>query len=105
MASGFAVFAQDSTRAFDYNSKMGLKHYNIGVDIINSKGTAEANLDSIGEPAKTQFAIALRYLDKAYAIDPKNEKVLKALQGTHFSLSDNAKAERYRSELEALKKK
>ena len=102
---GFTAFSQDSTQTFNYNSKKGLEHYNKGVDAINAMGASETPLDSIGEPAKAQFTIALRYLEKAYAINPKSEKVLIALQGTYFSLDDMEKSDRFKNELAALKKK
>lgn len=102
---GFPAFSQDSTNTFNYNSRKGLEHYNKGVDAINTMNDSELPLDSIGEPAETQFAIALRYLEKAYAVNPKSEKILMALQGTYFSLSDMERSDRYKKELEALKKK
>ena len=105
LGSSLTAFSQDSTATFDYNSRKGLEHYNKGVDIINAMGVNEAHVDSIGEVAKTQFTIALRYLEKAYAINPKNEKILVGLQGSYFSLSDTEKADRFKKELQALKKK
>ncbi len=104
---GLTAFSQDSTNAFDYNYKKGMEHYNKGVDKINNS-TLEAPPDvdsSIVAAAKIEFNKALPFLLKAYSINPKNEKVLIALQGVYFSLNDFEKSDRYKKELESLKKK
>ena len=48
--------------------------------------------------------LSLPFLEKAYSINSKNEKLLTALQGTYFGLYDFEKSDRYKKELESLKK-
>ena len=98
------AFSQDSANTFDYNYRKGMEHYNKGVDIVN-KIQGEPILDSINPKVKVEFNYALPFLLKAYSINSKNEKVLTALQGTYFGLYEFETADRYKKELEQLKKK
>lgn len=101
---GLTAFSQDSTNTFDYNYRKGIEHYNKGVDIVN-KIQGEPIIENIQTEAKEEFTKALPFLQKAYSINPKNEKVLKGLQGVYFSLYEFDTADKYKKELEALNKK
>ena len=106
--ASFVAFSQDSTKTFGYNYRKGMLHYNKGVDMINwmgmDSGHSPIYLDSVRTDAKEEFNMALPYLQKAYLIKPKEENILKALQGVYFTLEDQARSDRYRNELEAVKK-
>lgn len=107
LLASLTVFSQDSTNTFDYNYKKGMEHYNKGVNVINDNGMVQHTtmyIDSVQKEAKDEFKKAIPYLEKAYAINPKNEKVLSALQGSYFGLYDFEKSDRYKKELESLKK-
>jgi hypothetical protein len=103
---GFALtaFSQDSTNHFEFNCKKGMEHYNKGVDIIN-KIEGDPILDSINAKAKAEFNLALPFLLKAYSLNSKDEKVLTALHGVYFGLENYSTADKYKAELELLKKK
>lgn len=115
---GITAFSQDSTNTFDYNYKKGMEHYNKGVDILNKYDfkpneriacvelvIPKDSTDSVMVQAKREFNSALPFLLKSYSIDSKNEKVLTALQGIYFSMYDFKESDRYKNELELLKKK
>ena len=101
-----SAFSQDSTNTFDYNYKKGTLHYNKGVSILNKADVtmlAPMSMNAIPDSARTELMLALPFFQKAYSLDSKNEKVLKGLQGVYFII-DNNEYERYKKELEALKK-
>ncbi len=105
---GFSVtvFSQDSTNTFEYNYRKGMECYNEGV-VENNRAwiLEEINEDSIRIAMQTHFKKALPFLQKAYSINPKDEEILTALQGTYFSLYEFDKSDKYKKELEALNKK
>ena len=103
---GLTAFAQDSTNTFDYNYKKGMEHYNRGVDQINKVYTGQEpiNFDSLHAETLAHFKTALPFLLKAYSLNSKNEKVVTALQGSYFSMQDFKNSDKYKKELEALKK-
>jgi hypothetical protein len=99
---------EDGTnKEFYANYKQGIAHYNKGVDVINKTepdGTI-GSVDKLQEEATAEFKAALPFLEKAYSLNSKNEKVLIALQGVYFALADFDKSDRYKKEQEILKKK
>ena len=106
--SGVEGFSQDSTNTFDYNYRKGIIHYNKGVDSVNRHnvlGESEVHDTLLLRSGRKEFTEALPFLLKAYSINPKNEKLLTALQGVYFSLYEFRESDRYKSELEQLKKK
>ncbi len=101
------AFSQDSTNTFDYNYKKGMEHYNKGVDSINKAhdlAENEVHDTSLVKKGRGEFKQALPFLLKAYTINPKNEKLLIALQGIYFGLYEFETSDRYKQELESLKK-
>src|SRR5207249_3669470 len=101
---GLTAFSQDSTNAFDYNYKKGMEHYNKGVDYVNHIKSNDKVLNEMSSDAKMEFKAAIPFLEKAYKLKSKDEKLLIALQGSYFSLQNFEKSDRYKKELEALKK-
>lgn len=109
---GLSAFSQDSTNSFDYNYRKGMEHYNKGVDIVNKDADAHNQnptddwVDTLVHfKARDEFRQSLPFLLKAYSLNPKNEKLLTALQGVYFSMYDFKESDRYKNELELLKKK
>ncbi len=101
-------FQEDGTnREFYANYKQGIAYYNKGVDIITKAQPAETvgSTEKLPDDAKAQFNTALPFLEKAYTLNPKNEKILLALQGTYFALADYTKSDSFKKELDTLKKK
>lgn len=101
--SALPAFSQDSTNTFEYNYKMGMEHYNKGVNVINNDGMVQHTTVYI-DSVQDEFKKAIPYLEKAYSINSKNEKILTALQGSYFGLYDFAKSDKYKKELDFLKK-
>ena len=95
-----------SNPEFYRNFKMGIVSYNKAVELINNSQGEKTNAVSASshDGAIQEFKNALPYLEKAYSINPKNEKILNALQGTYVALSDDKKSEQFKAELDALKK-
>ena len=93
-----------SNKEFYSNYKQGIVFYNKAVDIINKAeiGNNET-LNKIQEEAITELKTALPFLEKAYSINSKNEKILTALQGAFFAMNEYEKSDRYKKELETLK--
>ncbi|MBI4930898.1 MAG: hypothetical protein HY841_09065 [Bacteroidetes bacterium] len=118
----FALYAQDdnagkfkfesiplkedgSNKEFYSNYKQGIAFYNKAVDIINKAETGkDETVNKIQEDAITELKTALPFLEKAYSINSKNEKILTALQGSYFAMNEFEKSDRYKQELESLKK-
>ena len=100
--ASLTVFSQDSTKTFDYNYRNGIQLYNKGVDMTIE---SQMYVDSVVAQASIQFLTALPFLQAAYALNSKNEKILVALQGAYFSVNDFTNADRYKNELESLNKK
>ena len=105
-SDSIALHAEQSNKEFKENYEEGLEYYNKGVDILNNMHSdgRVVQVDQLPDEAKKQFQSALPFFEKAYAINPKNEKLLIALQGVFFSMNDSAKSDRYKNELESLKK-
>lgn len=101
-----AVMAQDGKKEFDDNYTKGIDLYNKGVDIINDiqPTSAVMRLDEIQQSAIKYFKEALSYLEKAYTLDPTNKNTLTALTGIYFCMNNFEKSDKYKKELEALKK-
>ena len=100
------IFAQNNKKDFDDNYKKGIELYNKGVDVINNvQPTDEVmRLDEIQESAKKYFKEALPFLEKACSLNSKDKNTLTALTGIYFSMNDFEKSDKYKKELEALKK-
>ena len=103
LGSGSSAFSQDSTNTFEYNYRKGMEYYNAGDDITNSKNSY-STVELI-EKANSEYKKALPFLESAYLINPKHEKLLGALQDVCFSLYDFEKSDKYYYELKALKTK
>jgi len=102
------IAAQDNGSSIEFqdNYTKGADLYNKGVDIIN-KLSLSSTIDETNKAkiqANAQFKMALPFLEKAYNLNPKNENILKALQGAYFSFNDIKDSDRYKKELESLKK-
>ena len=97
---------EDINKEFRENYKKGMAAYNAAVDAINKMEPASdvVTIDKMQEEAKEHFKSAMPFFEKAYSINSKNEKLLIALQGVYFGLSDFEKSDRYKNELESLKK-
>lgn len=97
--------------ALDTNNKsatlnLAFLYYNYGVDIINNM-SVESDIiviENIQEEAKAQFKKALPYALKTYALDPKDPRVLRCLQGIYFSLYEFEKSDEFKAKLELIEK-
>ncbi|MEK6615676.1 MAG: hypothetical protein AABZ32_06140 [Bacteroidota bacterium] len=106
MCFGLSAFSQDINKDFKENYSKGIEHYNKGVDIINTLQPNEnvMRLDEYMGDAQKQFKEALPYIEKAHSINPSDKNTLTALIGIYFSLYDYEKSDKYKKELESLKK-
>ena len=99
------VIALDSNnRAANLN--LAFLYYNYGVDIINAM-PVDAEIiviENIQEDAKNNFKKALPYAQKSEALNPKDMRVLKCLQGIYFSLYEFEKSDAYKLAIEKLEK-
>ena len=99
------VIALD-TNNWSGNFNLAMLYYNYGVDIINNM-SVESDIiviENIQEEAKAQFKKSLPFALKAYAMKPKEKRVLIALQGIYFSLYEFEKSDEFKAKAELLDK-
>jgi len=114
-ALGFVLssFAQDSTNTFDY--KKGMEYFTKAMqneimiyellNASNDPGYDPVLPDSLIQNTSSMFQNAMPYFLKAYAIKPKDKKILTALKSTYSHLYRFDEADNYNKKLEALNKK
>jgi hypothetical protein len=92
---------------FEENYNKGLTHYNKAVELIRNGGNdlALSQLDTLQKNAINEFRLALPYFENAYKINSKDENTLLALSGIHFGLNEQEKYDKYKKELELVRKK
>lgn len=99
------VIALDSNnRAANLN--LALLYYNYGVDIINAMDVSSdiIVIENIQDQAKELFKKSLPYAIKSYSLNPKDRRVLTALQGIYFSLYEFEKSDEFKAKVELLDK-
>lgn len=91
---------------FENEYHKGRAYYNEGVDIMESLDYEKENnaLDSIVASVSDKFKLALPHFKKACELNPTNKSTLYGLAGIYFSLNDFEKSEKYKDELNLLKK-
>ncbi len=89
------------------NINLGVLYYNQGATLMKMMDydVDLAQLDVIQENAKKLFKQSLPFMIKVYELDPKAERALEGLTGIYTALLEQDKAEQYRKQQEALKKK
>lgn len=99
------VIALDSNNKAS-NLNLALLYYNYGVDVINAMDVSSdiIVIENIQDQAKELFKKSLPYALKSYALNPKDRRVLTALQGIYFSLYEFEKSDEYKAKVEQLDK-
>ncbi|MEW6468645.1 MAG: hypothetical protein AB1458_06955 [Bacteroidota bacterium] len=99
------VIATDSSNVTAYYN-LGMLYYNMGVVVINESSDELdiADLDKVQGQALEYFKLALPYMLKAYALNPKRKEVLIALSGIYFSMHEEEKSAAIKAELDKLDK-
>ena len=106
-------FSRDSTNTFEYNYRKGMECYDKGEEL--QKKYLDEGFKSCGIPTDVveQYGLALPYLERAYTINNKDEKLLKSLmiiystwgnigKGKKRGKEYYAKSEKCRQEYDAL---
>lgn len=86
------------------NINLGVLYCNQAIYLIQNSDVPDLKeLDLVQENAAKLFKQALPFLQKAYAVAPKNKTVLSGLHQVHRGLYEFEKSETYRKLLEAIK--
>ncbi len=92
--------ANDSLNYKAYKS-IGLIYHCLGINLIlNHLECDDSNIESIiltQEKSIIYFNQAITYLNKAYLINPKNEKTIQGLAAVYLSLNDDKKYNIYKN--------
>ena len=89
------------------NAGLGIIYYNQAVEIINKQSydIDVVTLNQIQDECVLIFKKALPYMLKAYNIDKLNYNTLEGLSGIYFGLNDIPNSNKYKEELNKIKKK
>ena len=91
--------------AFGTNYNLGALYFNTAIE-QNNKANATSNNSThkkLKSKADTLFAIALPFLEKAYAIDSKDKNTLLSLKQLYYMNGDYAKSSEMKKIIEGLK--
>lgn len=89
------------------NIGLGIIYYNQAVEIINKQryDIDVVTLNQIQDESVLIFKKALPYMLKAYNVDQLNYNTLEGLSGIYFGLNDIPNSNKYKEELNKIKKK
>lgn len=86
------------------NYNLAILYYNEAVTKIQQSEyeTDIIALSNLQDECILIFKKSLPYMEKAYALDPKNKNTLTGLSGIYFSLNEEEKSNKFKAELDAL---